>query len=51
MTDCQARYLDPRVVMVLIADGAAVLAHVPTLVHPNAALLSVAIMPLKVDIF
>ena len=51
MKDFQTRYLDPRVVMVLITGGAAVLAHVPTLVHPNVALLSVAIMPLKVDIF
>ena len=49
MSRC-ADYLDPGVVMVLVADGAAVLAHVPTILHPNAALLGIAIIQLKVDI-
>ena len=43
-------YLDPGVVMVLVADGAAVLAHVPTTLHPNTALLGIAMIQLKVDI-
>ena len=44
-------YLDPGVVMVLVADGAAVLAHVPTTLQPNTALLGIAMIQLKVDIF
>ena len=43
-------YLDPGVVMVLVADSAAVLAHVSTILQPNTALLGLAIIQLKVDI-